>query len=84
MNECRLGDTSPEAERVQIALVRRMTAGQRVALVRSLTRLAVGLSRRAIRRAHPGWSEREVEIEFVRLHYGEDLARGLAERLVRG
>ncbi len=39
------------------------------------------LSRRGIARAHPKWSERERDLEFVRTHYGEVLAEGLARHL---
>jgi hypothetical protein len=36
--------------------------------------MTIELSRRAIRRQHPDWDEREVQLHFVALHYGEDLA----------
>jgi hypothetical protein len=46
-------DTSPEAEGVQIELLRNMTIAQRMSRVRSLTRTTIQLSRRAIHRAYP-------------------------------
>jgi hypothetical protein len=67
-------DTSPDAERVQIELLRAATPSRRLALVRSLSATVVDLSRRAIRRAHPDLSEREVLLRWVALHYGEELA----------
>ena len=67
-------DTSPEAERVQIELLRNMTIAQRMSRVRSLTRTTIQLSRRAIHRAYPDLDEDGVSIVFVELHYGHDLA----------
>jgi len=72
-----LSDTDPQAERVQIELARRATAAEKMAQVRSLSDLAARLSRRAIARAHPDWSEREVELRWVALQYGEPLAAAL-------
>lgn len=69
-----LSDTSPEAERVQIELLRRASTAQRVARCRSLSTMTMELARRAIRRQHPDWDDREVQLHFVALHYGEDLA----------
>ena len=76
-----LSDTAPEAERVQIELLRRMTSAQRVALMRSLSSMAIGLSRRALVRANPGLSPREIDVLFVERNYGKDLAEGLRRYL---
>jgi hypothetical protein len=70
-------DTSPDAERFQIALIRRAGAAARLKRVRSLTASMIGLSRRAIRRAHPSMSDHDVDIAFVQRHYGPTLAMGL-------
>jgi hypothetical protein len=72
-----LSDTTAEAHRVQIELLRKATVAERIAKARSLTAMAVGLSRRAIARAHPHWTPREVELKFVELHYGKQLAAEL-------
>ena len=69
-----LSDTSPEAEKVQIELVRRATPAERIAQMRSLTAMAIKLSRRAIARANPELSPEEVDLLWVRLHYGKELA----------
>jgi hypothetical protein len=74
-------DTHPKMARKQIELLRRATTAQRFQLARSLTMTAIELSRRAIRKARPGASERELQIEFVRLHYGADLAERLERYL---
>jgi hypothetical protein len=67
-------DTSFEAERIQIDLVRQATVSRRFALVRSLSQTTIQLARRAIRRAHPNDSETEVRLIFVAVHYGQELA----------
>ncbi len=74
-------DTSPEAEKVQIELIRRSSVARRISIVRSLSQTAVYLSRRAIQRANPSMSQREVDLAFVAIHYGEDLADRLASYL---
>jgi hypothetical protein len=48
-----LSDTHPDAERVQIELLRQMTGAQRIAQVRSQTAFVVGLARQAIARGNP-------------------------------
>lgn len=77
----RSADTDPEAERVQIELLRRAGLPARVRLAASLTRTVVALARKAIRRSLGDVSEDEVAVRFVELHYGPELARGVARRL---
>ena len=69
-----LSDTSPEAEKVQIELLRRCSVAERFAKVRSLTARTFGLSKRAIARANPDLSPQKLQIKFIELHYGKDLA----------
>ncbi len=69
-----LSDTSPEAERVQIELLRKLTPAQRVSTMRSLTATALRLSRRALARANPGLQDREIDLLFIELNYGKPLA----------
>ncbi len=70
-----LSDTSPEAQRVQIELLRQATAAEKIAQMRSMTAMAVKLSRRAIARANPTRSSQEVDLKWVELHYGKQLGR---------
>jgi len=77
-------DTHPDAERMQVELLRSASMARRFRLVRSLSTTTVDLARRAIRRRHPGFDERDVLLMFVALHYGEDLARRLREHLESG
>jgi hypothetical protein len=74
-------DTHPEMARKQVELLRQASVARRFQLARSLTMTTIELARRAIRRVHPGLSERELQIEFVRLHHGADLADRLRKYL---
>jgi hypothetical protein len=76
-------DTDPEAERVQIELLRRASPGRRITLALSLTETVIALARGALRRAQPGLDDRETGLRFVALHYGEDLAERVRADLVR-
>jgi len=76
-----ISDTAAEAERVQIELIRKMSVAEKMAQVRSLSALVIGLSRRAIARANPRLSPRELDVKFVELHYGKEVAIGFAEHL---
>jgi hypothetical protein len=80
---CQSPDTTPEAEKVQIELIRKSSITRRISIVRSLSQTAIYLSRRAIKRAKPSLSERELDIAFVANHYGEDIAEGLRSYLER-
>ena len=70
-------DTAPQAEKVQIELIRKSSVSERVSKVRSLSQTVMYLSRRAIQRANPLLSKREVDLAFVANHYGENLAECL-------
>ena len=72
-----LSDTHPDAERVQIELLRRMSGAQKIAKLRSHTAMVIGLSRQAIARANPQLNRRELDILWVEYAYGKDLATRL-------
>ena len=78
-----LSDTHPEAERVQIELLRRMSVAQRIASMRSMTTMAIRLSRRAIAEAEPELTPEELDVRWVEVHYGSQLAAGFREYLSR-
>ena len=77
-------DTHTDVERMQVRLFRQATVSQRLRPVRDTSDWAIRASKRAIARNHPKWSTDEVSVAFVRLHYGEDLAAGVARRLGLG
>ncbi|MBI4262849.1 MAG: hypothetical protein HY657_00605 [Acidobacteria bacterium] len=70
----RPADTTPDAERVQVELLRAAPVARRLHLALSLSATVIGAARRALARAHPQASSRELDLRFVELHYGPDLA----------
>jgi hypothetical protein len=70
-----LSDTSPDAEKVQVELLRKAGFAGRFARMEALTAMAINLSRRAIAEANPGLSPRELEVKCVELFYGSRLAQ---------
>ena len=79
--QARSRDTDPEAERVQIALLRAAGVGRRAGMALSLSGTVITLARRAIRRSLAGATEQEVGLRFVELHYGGELASALRREI---
>ncbi|MBI4743798.1 MAG: hypothetical protein HY776_03100 [Actinobacteria bacterium] len=77
----KLSDTDKNAEKIQIDLLRKASIAQRIHIVSSLSASTSNLSRRAILRANPHFSKQDVDIAFVDLHYGHDLAERLKKYL---
>ena len=67
-------DTHPEAEKVQIELLRKMSFSDKFYLVMKLSETAMKLSKRAIARANKDLNEEQVNLLFIEYHYGKDLA----------
>jgi len=78
-----LSDTPPEVARVQIEMLRRACPAQHFRLTRSLSRTSMWLARRALRRAMPAASEKEVLLAFIAHWYGQGLAEGVRRYLDR-
>ena len=74
-------DTHPDAEAVQQELLRRASFAEKFSLVRSLTATVVSLCKQGIRDRHPEFNERAVDVYFVEMNYGRELAEGLRRRL---
>ena len=74
-------DTSSEAEQVQLALIRAMSPSERVRRAMQLTNQMRRMARAAIRRQHPPFSEEQIGIKLIELHYGEQLAREVQQHL---
>ncbi len=74
-------DAHPEAEQVQVAILRQAPVTRRLAMTRALTESVYRRSMHAIRRAHPELNDEEIKLFFVRLNYGADLAGKLATYL---
>ena len=63
----------------QLLLMRRAGIMGRWEATRNLTRTVVELSRRGLRKRHPDASQAELDRMFVKLHYGDRVARLLDE-----
>ena len=74
----RSADTDPDAERVQLDLLRAASPSQRAGLAVALTTNAIAASRRALERRSPTASEEEIGLRFVELNYGPALAAEVA------
>ncbi|MBI5193946.1 MAG: hypothetical protein HZA08_10965 [Nitrospirae bacterium] len=74
-------DTYPEAENIQISLIRKATIAKRVSRTRSFSQSIIQLSRKAIKRANPKLNERELILTFIAYHYGTELSDRLREYL---
>ena len=79
----RPADTTPDAERVQVDLFRRAPVARRLHLALSLSATIIGTARRALARSQPHASTRELDLRFVELHYGADVAACLRAELDR-
>jgi hypothetical protein len=74
-------DTERRAERVLVDLLRKKSVSEKFNQVRSLSRLMIQLSRRAVTRARKAQSETEADLLFVELNYGRELAERLEHYL---
>ncbi len=74
-------DTHPGIENILIDLTRKVTVAEKFAQVRKLSNMAMQLSRWAIARANPGLFEDEVDLLFVKYHYGDNLANRIKNHL---
>jgi hypothetical protein len=77
-------DTRARSEKVLLGLLRNKSPAEKLDQVRSLSQIVIGLSRRAISRANMDKDAAEVDLLFIRLHYGEPLARRVAEYRRKG
>ena len=67
-------DTSPEALAVQLECMRRLTPQQRIQRSCALSRQVQRMAFAAIRRRYPHLSNSDVQLAFIGLAYGEELA----------
>jgi hypothetical protein len=70
----RLTDTSPDAERVQLEVLRAMSPSRKVALVEDANRTARRLAMAGIRMRHPDATEAERNRLLMDIVLGEELA----------
>lgn len=79
----RPSDTSAEAERVQIDLLRAAPVSRRLQLAWSLSATVIGAARLALARQNPRLSQSALDARFVELHYGRELATEFVRELAR-
>jgi len=74
----RQSDTSPEAARVQLDILRKMTGEQRMKIAFKLTDFMRRMALARIRAEHPDWTSWEVKRELLRIAFlPEPLPPGL-------
>jgi hypothetical protein len=76
-----LSDTHPDAERVQIELLRRATPEQRLEKAISLSAALIDSSRQTIAALNPELNPQELNVRCVELYYGKALAMQLRDYL---
>ncbi len=74
-------DTVPEAEQVQIALLRTASEARRLGLASDLSQMALQLSWQGLRRLHPGEDEQAIRLRSAALNYGQAIYERLANTL---
>ena len=68
-------DTSPEVERFLLDAYWRMSGSEKLARVRALNRLTLGLALTDIRNHHPNADEREILLRLATRRYGAGFVR---------
>jgi len=76
-----LNDTTPEAERAHLELLRNAPPGRRLGLALSLSRTLMTLSRQRLAKALPDASPQEIGLHFVAALYGRALAEEVRAHL---
>src|SRR5712691_11310090 len=77
-------DTSPEAERIQIELIRKASSTKLFGLIRSLSQTMIQASRENIRQLHPDADKEELALICIELYYGKELADRVQAYKVQG
>jgi len=73
-------DTTPEAARVQMAIFRRMSSGQRLQLALQMSDTLRSIVADGIRSRHPTFSDEQVRLEVIRICLGEEACRKASTR----
>jgi hypothetical protein len=76
-----LSDTHPDAEKVQLDLLRKAGAAERLGMSLALTATVVNRSRQTIAKLNPGLDPQQLNLKCVELYYGKELAGRLRDHL---
>ena len=74
-------DTNPAIEKIQIELLKQQSIAKKFAQVCSLTEMTIQLSKRAIARSNQNLDEKGINLQFISLQYGDDIARRVTNYL---
>jgi len=74
-------DTSPEAEEVQLELIRCMPPAQRAMKALRMTTRLIRECKTAIALNNPGLTQQQIGIAFIELNYGDELAAAVQRYL---
>jgi hypothetical protein len=83
MMQARSVDTDPDAEAVQLELLRKAGPARRARMALDLSAQVIGMSKRAIQRTMPGATALEVNLRFAELNYGYEIAAQVRAHLAR-
>lgn len=64
-----MGDTSPDAARVRLDALRRMSGDERVKITVGMTNFMRKMTISRIRTEHPEWTDREIKRELLRIAF---------------
>jgi hypothetical protein len=78
-----VNDTHPAIERKWIEMLRAAGPSRRIAMACAQTDQSVVLSKSAIKRANPKLSDQDLDLLFIELHYGRELAQRVQSELFR-
>ena len=68
-------DTNPKMEELMISLIRNTSIAHKISKVSSLSQTVMYLSRRAITRANPDLSDKEIKTKYISYYYGDKLSK---------
>lgn len=74
-------DTNAETEKILISLLQKESRAEKFSRVRSLSEIAINLSKRAIKRANKNLNEEQIMLLFIEYNYGKDLSEKVKKYL---
>ena len=74
-------DTPEKIEKVLIALIKQQSTANKINQIASLSRITMELSKRAILRNNNKLNEYQINLLFIKYHYGEEIAKKVEDYL---
>jgi len=66
-------DTNIKTEKKLVSLLKKESRAEKFSQVRSMSKIAINLSKRAIKRTNKDLNERQINLLFIEYNYGKDL-----------